>query len=99
MQIVPRVNYEVRFVEKTFRLTPWESVTHLLGTKADGSTWRMTYYEAVRRAAEGTAQFYIMRGGVAIQLIVVNNAMAHPCLRAKDDAATEILLSLPVPNE
>jgi hypothetical protein len=96
---VPPVNYEVRFVEKTLRLTPWELVTHLLGSKPDGSTWRMTYYEAVRRAEAGTAHFYIMRGGVAIQLIVVNNALAHQCLRAKDDATTEILLSLPAPNE
>jgi hypothetical protein len=59
----------------------------------------MTYFDAIRLAEEGIAHFYIMRGGVLIELIAVNKAWAHKCLRARDDASAEILLSLPCPNE
>src|ERR1700694_416390 len=57
-------DYQVRFVEKSLRLTSWELVTHLLGNRSDGSSWRMTYYDAIRLAEEGIARFYIMRAGL-----------------------------------
>ena len=91
--------YEIRFVEKTLRLTPWEFVTHLLGNTPDGSRWRMVYFDAIRLVEEGIARFYIMRAGRPIELIVVNNAWGCKCLRTKDDAMSEVLLSLPTPNE
>ena len=91
--------YEIRFVEKTLRLTPWELVTYLLGNTPDGSCWRMKYFDAIRLVEEGTAHFYIMRTGLRIELIVVNNAWGYKCLRARDDAMSEVLLSLPTPNE
>jgi hypothetical protein len=59
----------------------------------------MTYYDAIRLVEEGMAHFHIVRAGLRIELIVVNNAWGYKCLRAKDDAATEVLLSLPAPNE
>src|SRR3984893_5024270 len=79
-------DYQVRFVEKSLRLTSWELVTHLLGNRSDGSSWRMTCYDAIRLAEEGIARFYIMRAGLRVELIVVNNAWGYKCLRAEDDA-------------
>src|ERR1700730_18404932 len=76
-------DYQVRFVEKSLRLTSWELVTHLLGDKPDGSGWRMTYCDAIRLVEEGTARFYIMRAGHPIELIVVNNAWGYKCLRTR----------------
>jgi hypothetical protein len=55
----------------------------------------MTYFDAIRLVEDGTASFYITRGGLRIELIVVNNAWGYKCLRARDDATTEVLLSLP----
>jgi hypothetical protein len=91
--------YYVRFVEKTLRLTPWELVTHLFGSTPDGGSWRMTYFDAIRLVEDGTASFYVTRGSLRIELIVVNNAWGYKCLRAKDYATSEVLLSLPNPNE
>jgi hypothetical protein len=59
----------------------------------------MTYYDAIRLVEEGIAHFYVMRGGLPAELMVVKNACGYKCLRAKDDATTEILLSLPTPDE
>jgi hypothetical protein len=94
-----RAIYEIRFVEKTLRFTAWELVTYLLGNTPDGNSWRMTYYDAIRLVEEGKAHFYIMRAGLPIELIVVNNAWGYKCLRATDDATSEVLLSLPTPSE
>jgi len=96
---VPPVDYQVRFVEKTLRLTPWEYVTDLLGNRPDGSKWRMTYLDAIRLVEDGAARFYIVRAGRRVELIIVNNTSGYKCLRAKEDPAIEVLLTLPTPDE
>jgi hypothetical protein len=94
---VPPVEYQVCFVEKTLRLTPWERVTHLSGNTSDGHLWRMSYYDAIRQVEEGTALFYIQRDGIRILLTVVKNAWGYKCLRTEDDRENEVLLCLPTP--
>src|SRR5450759_3179549 len=91
--------YYVRSVEKTLRSTPWELVTHLLGNTPNSSNWRITYFDAIRLVEQGMAHFYITRAGLPIELIVVKNAWGYKCLRAKDGATTEILLSLPTASD
>lgn len=60
--------YEIRFAEKTLRLTPWELVTHVLGNTPAGSSWRLTYFDAIRLVEAGTAHFCIMRSGLPIRV-------------------------------
>lgn len=86
-------------MEKALRQTPWEQVTHLLGNRPDGSSWRISYFDAIRLVEDGTAHFHITRANLQVELIVVNNAWGYKCLRPIDDAKSEVLLSLPTPNE
>lgn len=88
--------YWILFVEKAFRLTAWEHVTHIAVRMPDGGSWRMTYHDAIRRVKEGTACFYVIREGRRIELELAHSTLGYECLRATiDNEPIDILLSLP----
>ena len=80
-------------MEKEFRLTPWEHVTHICGRKPDGAARQFTYHDAIRGVADGIACFYVIRDGKRIDLELSRDALGNKCLRTPE--GEDILLSLP----
>jgi len=83
-------------VDKEFRSTPWEHVTHIFCREPDGGTRRMIYYDAIRHVEEGTARFYVIHRGRQVELELAHDALGNDCLRATiDGEKTDVLMSLP----
>jgi len=91
--------YQVISVEKAFRLTPWEHVTHIYYRGPDGTPRRMTYFDAIRAVEENTAHFYVVREGNRIALELAHNALGYRCLRASEGNVKDILLTVPDDRE
>ncbi|WP_111733072.1 DUF3892 domain-containing protein [Roseovarius amoyensis] len=87
--------HKIDCIEKEDRYDPTEAITHVGGLNHNGTRWRITQKEAIRRIESGENQFYVENGGRRTDVIVAVSRFGNKYIKTKaDDYEPNNLLSL-----
>jgi hypothetical protein len=86
----------IQCVKKTDRYNPWERITHIGGSNADGSRWFLTQPDAIARIESRKWTFFVRAGGREAAVITRTSRFGHKYLTTEADGEQpDNLLSLP----
>ena len=87
---------QVGCINKIDRDNPWERITHIGGTNANGTTWKITQKRAIEGIEDGTWQFYVNVGGESVWVVVAVSQHGNKYIKTEPDGEDQNnLLSLP----
>ena len=87
--------HKVDCIEKEDRYDPSEAITHIGGRNPDGTRWRLTQTDAIRRIETGANRFYVESGGHHTNVIVAVSRFGNKYIKTEaDDYEPNNLLSL-----
>lgn len=88
---------QVKCINKSDRDSPWERITHIGGTNADGTRWYITQKQAIEGIEDGKWSFYVERPvGNQVNVIVAESRYGNKYIKTEADGdQPNNLLSLP----
>ena len=87
---------EVLCINKSLRINVHERITHIGGKNADGTKWRLPQEKVISLIENNERQFFVNRGGKAINVIVAKSFHGHKYIKTETDGIeANNLLSLP----
>ncbi len=87
---------EISCITKSDRFNPHERITHIGGQNRGGSTWKLTQHDAIQGIKNRQWEFYALRGGRIVDVIVATSPFGHEYLKTVDDGEQpDNLLSFP----
>jgi hypothetical protein len=87
--------HQIDCIEKEDRYDPAEAITHVGGRNSNGTRWRITQKDAIRRIESGENQFYVENGGRRTNVVVAVSRFGNKYIKTEaDDYAPNNLLNL-----
>lgn len=86
--------FQVSCINKSNRQSPHERIQNIGGV-VNGTRWKISEDEAIRRIEAGTAQYYVAAGGASVWVIVATHLGRKYLKTQNDGLQPDNLLSLP----
>lgn len=90
------MDLEIKCINKSNRSNHWERITHIGGTNADSTRWKLTEQDAIAGMDTGKYSFHVGTGAHRVEVIIAKSAYGYRYLKTKADGEQpNNLLSLP----
>lgn len=76
---------KVSCINKNDRYNPYERITHIGGQNADGTNWKITQQDAIRRIETGKNSFHVVKNGERVRVIVSVSKSGNKYIKTEAD--------------
>ena len=86
---------EIQCIVKSDRYAPYHRITYIGGKNSDGERWALNFLEAIEGIQDGSYEFYILRGGLEMDVVVSDYHGKKYLKTEADELQPNSLLNLP----
>ena len=87
--------HRIDCIKKQDRHDPTEAITHIGGLNADGTRWKITQQDAIRRIETHANRFFVEKNGRTVNVIVAVSRFGNKYIKTEaDDYEPNNLLNL-----
>jgi hypothetical protein len=87
--------YEVTCINRRDRVNPYERITHIGGTYANGLYWKLTVEEAIMAIKSGVSTYFVIQDWKVVDVIIASRNGREYLKTAADGEEENNLLRLP----